>query len=58
MELNARHTRLTLLDLITTVRGLTDDDEEAAEVINHMLRSEHIRFVSEPPREELRQLLQ
>jgi hypothetical protein len=51
----ARQAQLTLLDLITTVNDITQDEEETAEVINYMLRAEHISFTNEAPR-ELRQL--
>ena len=47
---------LTLRDVIATVNDITQDEEETAEVINYMLRSEHISFTNDPPR-ELRQLL-
>jgi hypothetical protein len=48
-------THLTLLDVIETVNDITNDEEQTAEVINYMLRSEHITFTNPPPR-ELRQL--
>ncbi|HKZ74468.1 MAG TPA: hypothetical protein VJ011_10405 [Steroidobacteraceae bacterium] len=51
----ARQAHLTLLDLITTVNDITQDEEQTAEVINYMLRAEHIAFTNETPR-ELRQL--
>lgn len=50
-----RHTHLTLLDVIETVNDITNDEEQTAEVINYMLRSEHITFTNTAPR-ELRQL--
>lgn len=51
----SRQAQLTLLDLITTVNDITKDENETAEVINYMLRAEHIAFANETPR-ELRQL--
>jgi len=42
---------LTLLDVIETVNDITNDEEQTAEVINYMLRSEHITFTNTPPRE-------
>jgi hypothetical protein len=47
---------LTFLDVIATVNDITQDEEQTAEVINYMLRAEHITFANETPR-ELRQLL-
>jgi hypothetical protein len=52
----SRPSHLTLRDVIATVNDITQDEEETAEVINYMLRSEHITFTNDPPR-ELRQLL-
>jgi hypothetical protein len=51
----SRPVHLTLLDVIETVNDITNDEEQTAEVINYMLRSEHIAFTNSPPR-ELRQL--
>lgn len=51
-----RASHLTLLDVIATVNDITQDEERTAEVINYMLRSEHISFANDTPR-ELRQLL-
>ena len=53
MQTRFRETPLTLLDVVTTVSGLTIDEEEAAAVINHMLCSERIAFANRPGREEL-----
>jgi hypothetical protein len=50
-----RPTNLTLLDVIETVNDITKDEEQTAEVINYMLKAEHISFANDPPR-ELRQL--
>lgn len=50
-----RPSHLTLLDVIATVNDITHDEEQTAEVINYMLRSEHIAFSNETPH-ELRQL--
>jgi hypothetical protein len=49
--------RLTFSELVAAVSVLTDDEVEAAEVINHMLRSEKISFESEDRQREIRQLL-
>lgn len=54
-QVRPRPVHLTLLDVIETVNGITNDEEQTAEVINYMLRSEHITFTNTPPR-ELRQL--
>jgi hypothetical protein len=52
----SRPSHLTLRDVIATINDITQDEEETAEVINYMLRSEHITFTNCPPR-ELTQLL-
>ncbi len=44
---------LTLLDVVTAVSGLSESEEEAAAVINHMLRSERITFANAPGRGDL-----
>ncbi len=44
---------LTLLDVVTAVSGLSESEEEAAAVINHMLRSEQITFANAPERGDL-----
>lgn len=44
---------LTLLDVIAAVSRLSDSEEEAAAVINHMLCSERIAFANQPRRGEL-----
>ncbi len=44
---------LTLLDVVTAVSGLSESEEEAAAVINHMLRSERIVFANAPERGDL-----
>lgn len=48
---------LTFSELVAAVSVLTDDEVEATEVINHMLRSEKIAFESEDRQREIRQLL-
>ncbi|HTV51354.1 MAG TPA: hypothetical protein VME21_09205 [Steroidobacteraceae bacterium] len=45
--------RVTLRDVVAAVSGLTQDEEEAAAVINHMLSSERIAFANRPRRGEL-----
>lgn len=44
----AKESSLTLLDVVAAVSGLTDDEAEAAAVINHMLCSERIAFAHGP----------
>jgi hypothetical protein len=48
-----RENRLTLLDVVAAVSGLTDNEAETAAVINHMLSSESIAFANHPQRREL-----
>jgi hypothetical protein len=48
---------LTFSELVAAVSVLTDDEVEATEVINHMLRSEKIAFESKERQKEIRQLL-
>jgi hypothetical protein len=48
---------LTLLDVVATVSGLTADEQEAAEVIKHMLRYERIAFANPLPRREFERWL-
>lgn len=57
MQTSLHETTLTLSDLIATVTDLTDDEHEAAEVINHMLVSERIAFANRPRRQDLERLL-
>ena len=57
MLTSTRERPLTLLDVVATVTRLTADEEEAAEVINHMLRSERIAFANPLPRRELERWL-
>lgn len=38
--------RLTLLDVIATVSGITRNERETAAVVNHMLRSSTISFAN------------
>jgi len=45
--------RVTLLDVVAAVSGLTESEEEAAAVINHMLCSERIAFANRLPRRDL-----
>ena len=45
--------RVTLLDVVAAVSGLTENEEEAAAVINHMLNSERISFANPPQRGDL-----
>jgi hypothetical protein len=49
---------LTLLEVIATVSHLTTDEEETADVINHMLEAEVISFQNEAAPEEIKRLLQ
>jgi hypothetical protein len=56
LSVQPQPSHLTLLDVIATVNDITNDEEQTAEVINYMLRSEHISFTNDSPR-ELRQLL-
>jgi hypothetical protein len=49
---------LTLLEVIATVSHLTADEEETADVINHMLEAEVISFQNEAAPEEIKRLLQ
>jgi hypothetical protein len=46
MQTLLHETPITLLDVVTTVSGLTESKEEAAVVINHMLCSERIAFAN------------
>jgi hypothetical protein len=39
---------LTLLDIVAVVSGFTDNEEETAAVINHLLSSEQISFRKGP----------
>jgi hypothetical protein len=48
---------VTLLDVVATVSDLTEDEAEAAAVINHMLKSERIAFANRPRRRDLERLL-
>jgi hypothetical protein len=48
MQTSQHEQPLTLLDVVTAVSGLTDNEAEAAAVINHMLCSERIVFRSKP----------
>jgi len=57
MQTSLRQKPLTLLDVVATVSDLTDDDTEAAEVINHMLVSERIAFANRPRAQDLERLL-
>lgn len=57
MQTHLRDRRLTLLDVVTTVSGLTRSEEEAAAVINHMLHSERIAFANRTSRHELERWL-
>jgi hypothetical protein len=57
MLTSTRERPLTLLDVVATVSGLTADEEEAAEVINHMLSSERIAFANPLPRREFERWL-
>jgi hypothetical protein len=38
--------RLTLLDVIATVSGITRNERETAAVVNHMLKTSLIAFVN------------
>lgn len=49
--------RVTFEDVIATVSGLTANEAEAAEVINHMLRWEYISFANTSAPEEIEKLL-
>jgi hypothetical protein len=54
-QARARPSQLTFSDVIATVSEITEDEAQAAEVINYMLQAEHISFTNDTPR-ELRQL--
>jgi len=47
---------LTLRQLVVAVRAESRDDLEAAQVINHMLLTQRVRFVEELDQEEIRLL--
>jgi len=47
---------LTLRQLVVAVRAESRDDVEAAQVINHMLLTQRVRFVEELDQEEIRLL--
>ncbi|MGH8258245.1 MAG: hypothetical protein ACREUG_00985 [Steroidobacteraceae bacterium] len=47
MQMPIEDGRLTLRDVVAAVSGLTDSEEEAAAVINHMLCSERIVFANQ-----------
>jgi hypothetical protein len=54
MQTRMRETMpVTLLDVVAAVSGLSESEEEATEVINHMLRSERIAFANRSEREDL-----
>jgi len=53
MLMQLHESRVTLRDVVAAVSGLTQDEEEAAAVINHMLSSERIAFANRPRRGEL-----
>jgi len=53
MHMRLQERKLTLLDLIAAVSGLTESEEEAAVVINHMFGSEQIAFANRPQRRDL-----
>lgn len=53
MLMQLQDNRVTLLDVVTAVSGLTQSEEEAAAVINHMLSSERIAFTNRPQRRDL-----
>ncbi len=57
MQTRAHERTLTLLDVVAAVSGLTKNDDEAAEVINHLFGSEQIAFANRPPRRDLEVLL-
>jgi len=42
----ANRKRLTLLDVIATVSGITRNERETAAVVNHMLKTSLIAFVN------------
>ncbi len=54
MQTRPQETRpLTLLDVVAAVSGLSESEEEAAAVINHMLCSERIAFANRPERQDI-----
>ena len=57
MQTQLHERSLTLLDVVAAVSGLTDNEEETAAVINHMLHSERITFANRLPRKDLEVLL-
>jgi hypothetical protein len=57
MQTQLRENPVTLLDVVAAVSGLTENEEEAAAVINHMLCSERIAFANPLPRREIETLL-
>ena len=57
MQTQPRENPVTLLDVVAAVSGLTENEEEAAAVINHMLCSERIAFTNPMPRREIETLL-
>lgn len=48
MQTSQQKQPLTLLDVVAAVSGLTQNEAEAAAVINHMLCSERITFTRQP----------
>jgi hypothetical protein len=53
MQTVLREKPVTLLDVVATVSGLTENEEETAAVINHMLCSERIAFANRLRRGDL-----
>jgi hypothetical protein len=48
--------QVTLRQLVVAVRAESRDDVEAAQVINHMLLTQRVRFAEELDQEEIRLL--
>jgi len=53
MLTSLRERKVTLLDVVAAVSGLTENEEEAALVINHLFGSEQIAFTNGPQRRDL-----